>query len=215
MQCPEFEIRLCDYLDGTLDRVSRQEVEEHAAACAACAALLAEARAVTAFFERTPAIEAPPELATQILYRTQAARAAASRAGDGWRRWLQPLLAPRFVMGMAMTILSLSMFARVANVEIRQLQPADLSPAAVWTSVTGRVQQIWNQGAAIYENIRLFYQIATQLREAEAAAEGAAPAGSGGAGTSADPSRIDPRQIDPRRIEPVAPPGASRPEPKR
>jgi hypothetical protein len=203
MQCPEFEIRLCDYLDGTLDRVSRQEVEQHASGCAACATLLAEARAVTAFFERTPAIEAPPDLATQILYRTQAARSAASRAGDGWRRWWQPLLAPRFVMGMAMTILSLSMFARVANVQIRQLQPADLSPAAVWTNVTGRVQQIWNQGAAVYENIRLFYQIATQLREAEA--EEAAPTGGGGAGNSGDR----------RRIEPVVQPGAGRPEPKR
>src|SRR5258706_10870683 len=146
MQCSEFEIRLCDYLDGTLDRVPRQEVEKHASGCAACAALLADTQAVTAFFERTPAVEAPPELAAQILYRTQAARSAASRVGGGWRRWFQPLLAPRFVMGMAMTILSLSMFARVANVEIRQLQPADFSPAAVWTSVTGRVQYIWNQG---------------------------------------------------------------------
>jgi anti-sigma factor RsiW len=192
MQCPEFEIRLCDYLDGTLDRVPRQEVEEHASGCAACAALLADAQAVTAFFERTPDVEAPPDLAAQILYRTQAARSAAARAGGGWRRWLQPLLAPRFVMGMAMTILSLSMFARVANVEIRQLRPADLSPTAVWTSVSGRVQHLWNQGAAVYENIRLFYQVATELREAEADAEEAAPEGSGKAGASADPRRIEP-----------------------
>jgi anti-sigma factor RsiW len=193
MQCPEFEIRLCDYLDGTLDRALRQELEQHASGCAACAALLEDSQAVTAFFERTPVVEAPPNLAAQILYRTQAARTAAERAREDWRRWFQPLLAPRLVMGMAMTILSISMFARVANVQIRQLQPADLSPAAVWANVSGRVQRAWNHGVEVYENIKLFYEVAMQLRAAEAEAEDATAAGG-----------------DPRRIEP-----ANRPEPKR
>src|SRR5437867_2582192 len=109
MQCSEFEIRLCDYLDGTLDQASRRELQQHASECQLCAELLADSDAFTAFLQRVPEVEAPADLAASILYRTQSARSSLSAAARGWRRWLRPLLQPRFVMGMAMTILSFSM----------------------------------------------------------------------------------------------------------
>ncbi len=51
MQCSEFEIRLCEYLDGALDEAARREFEEHAAACEHCAPMLADARSLGRFLE--------------------------------------------------------------------------------------------------------------------------------------------------------------------
>jgi len=37
MNCSEFEILLCDYVDGTLDAARKQALEAHQRGCAACA----------------------------------------------------------------------------------------------------------------------------------------------------------------------------------
>ncbi len=179
MQCADFEIRLCDYLDGTLEAAARREVEEHAAGCPHCQELLAGSRTLAAFLERVPGVDAPPELITAILYRTQGA--GAGRALRGWRRWLGPLWQPRFVMGMAMTILSVSMLSRVAGVKVRQLEAADLNPVSIWRGVDNQAHRLYDRGVKFYTNVRFIYEIMSQLRtadqeEEQPAEEGAAPA---------------------------------------
>ncbi len=179
MQCAEFEIRLCEYLDGALAPPQGAELERHAAQCAVCGALLADSRAATAFLERVPAVEAPPELVTRILYRTEKARTASWLAAGGWRRWLGPLLAPRLVMGMAMTILSFSMLARVAGVKVKQMEPADFHPARVWAGVENQAARIWNRGLKYYQNVRLVYEVMGQLGALTAAEETTEPGSTG------------------------------------
>jgi hypothetical protein len=180
MQCSDFEIRLCEYLDGALDPASRQELEQHAAACPHCGPLLADSREFTAFLERVPAVEAPPELFTTILYQTQSTRAKLDRAAGRWRRWFGPLLQPRFVMGMAMTILSFSMLSRVAGVKVRQLEAADLNPTSIWRGIDNSAHRLWDRGVKFYQNVRFIYEIMGQLgttEEEEAQPqEGEAPA---------------------------------------
>ncbi len=182
MQCSEFEIRLCEYLDGTLEEAARQEVDEHASGCPHCAAMLADAQAFGAFLGRVPAIEAPPELVTGILYRTQTSQAKLGRAaGRWWRRWLGPLLQPRLVMGMAMTILSISMLSRVAGVKVRQLEAADLNPVSIWHGIDNQAHRVWDRGVKFYQNVRFIYEIMGQLRspdepEEEQPQESEAPA---------------------------------------
>ena len=100
MTCSEFEIQLCEYVDGTLDQTRRREAEEHASGCKLCAALMADSALAQQFLERVEPPEAPPELVTSILYRTRHARSARWAAAGGWRAWLQPLLQPRFAMSM-------------------------------------------------------------------------------------------------------------------
>lgn len=181
MQCSEFEIRLCEYLDGTLEEAARQEVDEHATGCPHCAAMLADAQAFGAFLGRVPAIETPPELVTSILYQTQTAQAKLGRAAGRWRRWLRPLLQPRLVMGMAMTILSISMLSRVAGVQVRQLEAADLNPVSIWHGIDNQAHRVWDRGVKFYQNLRFIYEIMGQLRssdeqEEEPPKEGEAPA---------------------------------------
>ncbi|MBI3698732.1 MAG: zf-HC2 domain-containing protein [Acidobacteria bacterium] len=193
MKCSEFEIRLCEFLDGTLEETSRREMEQHASECELCAALVADSRAVQGFLERVEPVEAPQELVTSILYRTRHARSSVWPA-IGWRRWLQPLLQPRFAMSMAMTILSVSMLYRVAGVQIRQLEAADLNPIQIWHGVDNSAHRLWNRGVKFYQNARFIYEIVQQWRALDSEEEQGAEAAAG----SPPP--------EPRKLEPSPPP---------
>lgn len=224
MQCSEFEVRLCDYLDGALDQAARQAVEEHAATCRQCATLLADSQAANRFLKRVEAIEAPPELVTNILYRTPRGpwglRLAGAAGGQhGWRRWLQLLVQPRYAMSMAMTILSFSMLYRVAGVQVKQLEAADLNPAAIWYRVDDQAHRVWNRGMKFYQNARFIYEIVQQWRAFQAEEEQApemdrsrqeqTPAGTQ---PRREPRKVDPGDIKPGQGKPsAAPDAASRP----
>ncbi len=166
MTCAEFEILLCDAIDGTLSCPEREAFEAHQRTCAACAEFARDAGAAVAFIDRAETVEPPPELLSKITFQIPTATQTTSR---GWRSmffgWLQPVLQPRFAMGMAMTILSFSMLARFAGVEVRQLKPSDLHPAAVWSAIDNRAHRTWSQVVKYYENLRLVYVVQTRLQE--------------------------------------------------
>ena len=168
MKCAEVEIRLCDYLDGALAPAQRGALDRHLADCAACAELARDAAAAVSFLNKVEAVEPPPELVTRILFHTPAASPAPSRQA-GVRVWLtgwmQPILQPRFAMGMAMTILSFSMVGRFANIPQRQLSPADLNPVKVWAALDDRLHRTWDRAVKSYENLRLVYEIQSRLKE--------------------------------------------------
>jgi hypothetical protein len=169
MTCAQLEIALCDYLDGTLAAVERAEVERHLSSCAACAELARDAGAALAFMERVADVEPPPELVTRIfaIAGTPEARAAVVRTGfRGWIRNLtQPILQPRMVMGLSLTILFFGMMARCAGIPERRLSAADLDPARVWTGLDDRVHRVWERSVKFYENLRFVYQIQARVRE--------------------------------------------------
>jgi anti-sigma factor RsiW len=52
MNCADFEILLCDYLDGTLAEERRHEIERHMETCASCAALAVDVRSALGLMER-------------------------------------------------------------------------------------------------------------------------------------------------------------------
>src|SRR4051794_15670290 len=164
MTCAEFEVLLCDYIDETLDAQSRAAVEEHMAGCAACRTLAADAASVAGFIARAESVEPPPELLARIAFQIPAGGTRRS-----WRSslfgFLEPVLQPRLVMGMAMTILSFSMLGRFVGIDVRQLKPADLHPAAVWSAIDNRAHRTWERGVKYYENLRLVYEVQTRLQE--------------------------------------------------
>ena len=75
------------------------------------------------------------------------------------------VLAPRMAMGMAMTVLSLSMLAQVFKVPVRQLKPSDLDPMKIWVSVDDQANRAWNRAVKYYDNIRLVFEIQSRLQE--------------------------------------------------
>jgi hypothetical protein len=167
MQCEDAEILICDY--ATLASAERFELERHLADCAACAELARDSAAAIAFMETAAEVEPPPELITKILFDapwTKAQSKSRTRTGlaGTLRGILSPILQPKFAMGMAMTILSLSMLARFVT-PVRQLKPSDLKPTEVWAGLEDRAARTWARTVKFYENLKFVYQIQTTLRE--------------------------------------------------
>jgi hypothetical protein len=170
MNCADFEVLYCDYLDGTLDAAQRSAVEEHQRHCVSCAELAADAAGAVAFIERAGSVEPPAELLTRITFEIPA---GTQQPAKGWRSflggWLRPLshpmLQPKFAMGMAMTILSFSMLGRLAGIDVRQLKPSDLEPAKIWAAADDKVHRTWARAVKYYENLRLVYEVQSRLQE--------------------------------------------------
>jgi hypothetical protein len=79
------------------------------------------------------------------------------------RGLFQPLLQPRFAMGMAMTILSFSLLARY--VPIRQITLEDCNPVRIWAALDDKVERGWQRTVKFYESLRVVYQIQSTVRE--------------------------------------------------
>lgn len=169
MTCADLEILLAEYVDGTLHGEQKSAVEEHLAICPECAELARDAAGAVAFMGRAATLDAPPELVTRILYEITDGPSRAQCKPSWTRRvfgkWLEPVLQPRYAMGMAMTILSFAMLGRFSGIEVRQLHPSDLDPVKVWTAAEDRVQRTWERTVKYYENLRVVYEIQTQLKE--------------------------------------------------
>jgi anti-sigma factor RsiW len=170
MNCADFENLLADYVDGSLAETQRRAVEEHTASCAACREFMRDVTGAVAFLKRADQVLPPPELVTRIAYQAPIGRTREPFEPEGiWSKvsaaWLQPLLRPRFAMGMAMTILSFAMLQRCTGVQVQHIQAADLSPIRIWDGVEDRVIRVKDRAVKYYENIRLVYEIETRLRD--------------------------------------------------
>jgi anti-sigma factor RsiW len=190
MRCAEVEVLLCDYLDGTLAPAERELVEQHLRGCAACAELARDAAAAVRFMERTAEVEPPPELMTRLLFQApwrQSAAPPSAGVRAWWSRLLQPVLQPRFVMGMALTILSFSMLGRFVMPN-GHIQQADLDPARIWLALDNRAHRLWDRAVKSYESIRFVYQVQSRLREWEEQRQTEQPAEP--AEPAADPRRL-------------------------
>ncbi len=166
MRCSDLEALICDYVDGALTAAEKATVELHLASCAACRALVEDARAAVEFVERVADVEPPPALVNHLLFEVRQGAARPVKGRGGWlARLLEPVLQPRFAMGMAMTILSFAMLARFAGVPVRQLRASDLEPAKIWMALEDRAWRTWDRAKKYYESLRLVYEIQQTLKE--------------------------------------------------
>lgn len=168
MKCQELDILFAEYVDGTLRGDAKSDVEAHLAVCPTCAELVRDASGAVAFMERAAVVEPPPELVTRILFEISDGPSRSVRPSR-WRSlfggWIEPLLQPKFTMGLAMTILSFAMLGRFAGINVRQLKPSDLDPVKVYAAAEDRVQRGWARTVKYYENLRVVFEIQTQLHE--------------------------------------------------
>ncbi|MGD0498175.1 MAG: zf-HC2 domain-containing protein [Bryobacteraceae bacterium] len=160
MNCADCEIPICDYVDGALPEAQKAELERHLAECPACAELARDSAAAVAFMERAADVEPPPELINRILFEGPWNKGKAKQ--PGWRKWLAgvlgPALSPKFAMGMAMTILSLSMLFKFVS-------PTPRSPAKILTGLEDQAYRVWGRTVKFYDDLKFVYQIQTTLRQ--------------------------------------------------
>ena len=162
MNCAECEILICDYVDGTLDAAGRAAVQVHLAECPACAALAVDSAEAIEFMQRASDVEPPPELITRILFDAPWRKGARAAGVRGWMdRIFSPMLQPRLVMGMAMSVLSLSLMFNT----VRQLKPSDLEPSKVVAGIEDRASRAWARTVKFYDNLKVVYQVQSLLHE--------------------------------------------------
>jgi hypothetical protein len=162
MNCAELEPLICDYVDGTLDADGRGAVERHLGLCPSCAALAADSAEALQFIERAADVEPPPQLITRILFDAPWRKHARISGIRGWLdRVVSPFLQPRLVMGMAMSVLSLSLMFHT----VRQLKPSDLEPSKVLAGIEDRATRAWARTVKFYDNLKVVYQVESLLHE--------------------------------------------------
>lgn len=172
MNCAEFEIVLADYLDGTLQAGERAAIEQHSNECAACHDFLRDVSGGMSLLQNAEQVEPPPALITRIAYQAPIGRSRHPFERQGLlsrlaSKWLQPILQPRAVMGMAMTVLSFAMLERCTGVHVQQIQAADLSPVRIWGGVEDKAWRVRDRAVKYYENLRFVYEIETRLKDLE------------------------------------------------
>jgi anti-sigma factor RsiW len=178
MNCADIEILLAEYVDGTLHRDAKSAVRGHLETCAGCRELADDARLAVEFLGRVSEVEPPPELVTRILFevtegpsRTVVKAPLARRLfGKVLGSWVEPMLQPRWAMGMGMAALAFFMLVP----QVRQVKPSDLNPVKIWSAVENRAGRTWERGVKSYENMQVVYQMETRLKQwnDEAAADG-------------------------------------------
>jgi len=173
MNCAEFESRLADYLDGTLEGSERAAIEVHAAGCPDCRQFMADVTGGLHFLSQADKVEPPAALITRIAYlaplgRTRDPFERQGLAARLFSKWIQPVLQPRLAMGMAMTILSFAMLKRCTGVvEPQQIQSSDLNPVRILGSVEDKALRLKDQAVKYYDNLRIVYEIETHLKDLE------------------------------------------------
>ena len=172
MKCREFDRQLCDYLDGALDLDERRLMDDHALSCANCSQALAEADLGLDYLRQAPRPEPPPELIADIIHDTvgigsgRLVPAGGGAEVGGLSGWLRPLFAPilqpRLVMSMAMTVLSFSMLTFYGQRAFDRYETSGDSPATVVTALSRPVVALWdNAGKAINAAVA-FYELQTE-----------------------------------------------------
>lgn len=170
MICAEFEIVLGDYVDGAVSIDQRRQVEAHADGCESCRELLRDVFQAVNFVESIDKPVPPAELITRLVYHAPKGRVRPEGERHGWfagvfARWLQPMLQPRMVMSMAMTILSFAMLGKCTGVHLQEITAADLNPVVLWNNLEDKSLRTWDRTVKYYENLRLVYEMETRLKE--------------------------------------------------
>ena len=199
MKCVDLEILLCDYVDGVLSPGENATVELHLKDCVSCREMVEDARAAVALMSRAADVEPPPALVNKILFelRNEVKGPELKSKRGGWLgKFFEPILQPKFAMGMAMTILSFSMLGRFAGVPIRQMKPSDLEPARIWATLEDKAFRTWDRAKKYYESLRVVYEIQQTMNDWSGSNEDPLPPGA--APKQAQPGSADEGPIQKR-----------------
>lgn len=182
--CAQLDARLSDYLDGRLEAADQRAAGAHARACPRCREHFL-ARQAAGWLRQLEPLESPPGLETRILALTVAPPPRESLwAGleRGWRGVLQP----RFALGTAAAVLSLSLVLNALGVSLREVRAEDLAPTNLYWGAKRQAHLTYARGSRFVNDLRLVYEIRSRLEALEP--ETQAPAVSPAPGTAPTPA---------------------------
>jgi hypothetical protein len=168
MQCAEFELLLTEAVEGSLGEDQMDDFRSHAAACAICGTMLAEASAGYEGLRSLESLEAPVHLVHNILAVTTGVEPASTpahvRVAQSWpqrvQAWLRPAVAhfvqPRFAATFAMAFFSITLMFNVIGIRPSDLRPSQLER----TYFTARSRVV-----RYYDSMRVIYEFQARMRE--------------------------------------------------
>jgi hypothetical protein len=160
MKCRDFDLLLCGYVDDQLDVDSRRELDEHRTKCSSCAEALADAELGLALLRQAEPIEVPPELIGEIIHSTVGTGSLAPvGGGESFPGWLQPFFQLRFVMSMAMTVMSFSLLTFYGDRAVTLYQDGETHSVSSVTSLGQPVAAFWDQTVSVYDSAVAFYSM--------------------------------------------------------
>lgn len=127
MRCPQIQKLLNEYLEGSLERASREVVQAHLQQCAACRRELALLNILYRELPRLPEPKLPPQLGAQIQARLQVERWASRQGIPLWKSgWVWATAVPLFILAF-----SLGAFSARPDGILNALMPSLFSPKPV------------------------------------------------------------------------------------
>lgn len=167
----ELEAKIADYLDGTLNETELAAFEHFLPLFPDLAEFVHDAEEGMDLLSQAEAPEPPAAFYARLDSKLRDARRKTQRekrnAGlfAGLAALFAPVLQPRFVMGMAMTILSVSMVGQLTGTRIDQVTADDLKPAAIVSAIGYRAERTWDRIGKYYESLRVVYEMRTRVQE--------------------------------------------------
>src|SRR5271168_1237826 len=175
LQCEEWEALLVDALDGTLRAEDSAVFATHGKDCPMCAEMLAQAKQGQEwmkFLQEEPPV--PVDLVSRILDRTSGASLPQLAVAGMAQPVPQPMVHftsrrtfrdARMLMTAAMAFFSLALTLNLIGFRLDTLRMADLKPSALQNTIARQFYGAKKQMVSYYENIRLVYEVETQMRK--------------------------------------------------
>ena len=150
MECGLVEDRLSEYVERTLPHEEMIRIAEHLQECARCQGLMEEIRSILVTCQAFPSYEADAELIDRVLLRTSGRPRSRSIRERLRAYFLQPLLTPRFAMGVGLALLSVALLVDLMAPRVGALA-STLTPGELLGRMDRGVQQIYSAGLKLYD----------------------------------------------------------------
>jgi hypothetical protein len=165
ISCAHAEPLLTEYIEGALPASDLRRLEEHLASCPSCTSAIEDMRLAFRWTQGAEDLPIPANLVARILEQTT--KPSESALARWWHQlvgWAGPVLEPRFAMGSAMAVISLSLLLKFAGFDVRTVQAADLRPSNLLYSLDSKVHLAGSHVAKYYRDLRVVYEIQSQLQ---------------------------------------------------
>jgi hypothetical protein len=188
LRCEEWEELLADALDGLLPAGDRASFELHGAECRMCAQLLKQSkqgREWLQYLGEEP--EVPAGMMEKILGRTSGSAVASPLVLGG----AVPVPAGVHVLGLpvrrtmwdsrmlmtaAMAFFSIALTLNLMGVRLSNVKLSDLTPASLEMGLTRQFYGAQKSVMQYYDNLRLVYEVESQVRQLRRTEETQQPA---------------------------------------
>lgn len=160
VSCLEVETWATEYAEGVLGRAETRLVDEHLAECASCRLAIQDMRQALALCRKIDGTLVPAGLVGRILEETTGKLPWRRRV----RTWIHPLLEPRIALSLAAALISFSMVLHATGANLSNVRLTDLTPAQMYRNLDVRAHQAYAKAQKYYNDLRVVYQIQTQLQ---------------------------------------------------